>query len=74
MDPSILVIAMVSIMTAQGQTPTTGQQNEMTSFANAIITMVQGATVVYDGASLLSASPGDPVTEAVPTVTGLTLS
>ena len=74
MDPSILVNAMTAIMTGNGQSPTDAQTAEMNNFANAIIQMVQGATIAYDGLSLLSTTSGNPIAEAAPTVSGLTIS
>lgn len=53
--------------------PTTEQMTSINAFADAMVAFVQGAKVVYDGTALLSASAGSPVTEAVPTVSGLTL-
>jgi hypothetical protein len=70
LDRMIIVNAMTANLSG---TPSEAQMNSINAFADAMVSFVQGATVVYDGASLLSASAGSPVTEAIPTQSGLTL-
>jgi|GEM_PF-3396090 len=70
LDRSIIVNAMKANLTGE---PTTEQMASINAFADALVSFVQGATIVYNGAALISGTPGSPVTEAVPTVSGLTI-
>ena len=74
MDTSNIVDAMKANMTIKGLTPDSDQITDMQNLATAIMTMVQGATIVYNGLALVAPSSGGTVTEAVTSVSGLTIT